>query len=284
MSKLFKAMNLTTTKATRLTRVLRWGAVAAFLALAAAPQAQTLINVDFGVGTASLKTGLAATGMGTNDYWNLYRHYQPKFTPGMALVANGKLDKLKLADGTESGVSVAVNNAPGRVGQLQRRPHVRHLHLRPERQQHHRHRQRPGAGALPLLLLWPRGPGCDGRAELRLHPQGGHEHLRADHANGRQRLEGGQPLAGARPVCRVPRRAGGRRAGRPRRGPGAEWRGRPERPADHLARHQPAPPARRRAASRRPGQHEPPVPRNPLRRARCPTPRRGSPWRSTWSP
>jgi type II secretory pathway pseudopilin PulG len=69
--------------------------------------------VDFGVGTASLKTGLAATGMGTNDYWNLYRHYQPKFTPGMALVADGKLDKLKLGDGSESGMSVAVQNAPG---------------------------------------------------------------------------------------------------------------------------------------------------------------------------
>src|ERR1017187_8779720 len=106
-------MNLTTTKATELTRVLRWGAAAAFLALTASLQAQTLINVDFGVGTASLKTGLAATGMGTNDYWNLYRHYQPRFTAGVALVANGKLDQLKLADGTESGVSVAVNNAPG---------------------------------------------------------------------------------------------------------------------------------------------------------------------------
>ena len=113
MSKLFKPMNLTTTRSTALTRSLRWGAVAAFLALAAQPQAQTLINVDFGVGTASLKTGLAAAGMGTNDYWNLYRHYQPKFTPGMALVASGKLDKLKWADGAESGVSVAVNNAPG---------------------------------------------------------------------------------------------------------------------------------------------------------------------------
>src|ERR1039458_466170 len=93
-----KLMNLTSTKATGLTRALRWGAVAAFLALAASPQAQTLINVDFGVGTASLKTGMAAAGMGTNDYWNLYRHYQPKFTPGMPMVADGKLDKLKLSD------------------------------------------------------------------------------------------------------------------------------------------------------------------------------------------
>ena len=92
---------------------MHWGVVAGLVALAAPLQAQTLINVDFGVGTASLKTGMAAAGMGTNDYWNLYRHYQPKFTPGMALVADGKLDKLKLADGTESGVSVAVQNAPG---------------------------------------------------------------------------------------------------------------------------------------------------------------------------
>src|ERR1035441_6764886 len=108
-----KLMNLTSTKATGLTRALWWGAVAAFLALAASPQAQTLINVDFGVGTASLKSGLAATGMGTNDYWNLYRHYQPKFTPGMALVANGKLDKLRLADGTESGEAQLVELAVG---------------------------------------------------------------------------------------------------------------------------------------------------------------------------
>jgi len=113
MLNLSKFMNLTTIKTTALTRAVQWGAVAAFLALAATPQAQTLINVDFGVGAVSLKTGLAATGMGTNDYWNLYRHYHPKFTPGMALVANGKLDKLRLADGAESGVSVAVNNAPG---------------------------------------------------------------------------------------------------------------------------------------------------------------------------
>jgi len=103
----------TTTKAIRHTSAQRWGVVAALVALAAPLQAQTLINVDLGVGTASQKTGMAATGMGTNDYWNLYRHYEPKFTPGMALVADGKLDKLKLADGTESAVSVAVQNAPG---------------------------------------------------------------------------------------------------------------------------------------------------------------------------
>ena len=35
--------------------------------------AQTLINVDFGAGSHSLKTGFAATGQSTNDAWNLFR-------------------------------------------------------------------------------------------------------------------------------------------------------------------------------------------------------------------
>ena len=88
-------------------------ALFAMVALAAELPAQTLINLDFGAGTASPKTGLAATGMGTNDFWNLYRHYEPKFTPGMPLVPDGKLDKVKFSDGSASPVSVAVNNAPG---------------------------------------------------------------------------------------------------------------------------------------------------------------------------
>ena len=74
---------------------------------------QTLLNIDFGVGTGNVKTGFAATGLHTNDYWNSYGHYEPKFVPGMALVPNGKLDKLKFADGTASGASVSVANAPG---------------------------------------------------------------------------------------------------------------------------------------------------------------------------
>jgi prepilin-type processing-associated H-X9-DG protein len=122
-SNLLRPMNAITTRHADLTSAThqpipggqRWGVMVAFAALLAALplQAQTLLNVDFGVGTASSKTGMAAAGTGTNDYWNLYRHYQPKFTPGMALVADGKLDKLRLADGTDSGVSIAVHNAPG---------------------------------------------------------------------------------------------------------------------------------------------------------------------------
>ncbi|HEY5910286.1 MAG TPA: hypothetical protein VJA21_06740 [Verrucomicrobiae bacterium] len=89
------------------------GMLAAAMMVAVPLRAQTLINIDFGVGAASAKRGLAATGMGTNDFWNLYRHYDPKFTPGMPLVSDGKLEKAKLADSAESGVAIAVKNAPG---------------------------------------------------------------------------------------------------------------------------------------------------------------------------
>ncbi len=72
----------------------------ALLALVTWPaRGQVLLNVDFGVGRQSAKTGFAATGQATNDFWNLYHHYAPKFIPGMALVANGEMAGLKLADG-----------------------------------------------------------------------------------------------------------------------------------------------------------------------------------------
>ena len=44
--------------------------------------AQSLLNVDFGVGSRSAKTGPAATGQSTNDFWNLYRHYDPALCRG----------------------------------------------------------------------------------------------------------------------------------------------------------------------------------------------------------
>ncbi len=75
--------------------------------------AQSLLNIDFGVGSASRKTGFAATGESTNDFWNLYRHYDPKYVAGSPLVANGVMNRLKFADGSASSASVAVTNAPG---------------------------------------------------------------------------------------------------------------------------------------------------------------------------
>src|SRR3954469_9421110 len=74
---------------------------------------QSLVNIDFGVGNRSPKTGFAATGAATNDYWNLYRHYDPRFVPGEPLVSDGSLLDLKRADGSPTKIAVTVANAPG---------------------------------------------------------------------------------------------------------------------------------------------------------------------------
>src|SRR5262245_10492633 len=88
-------------------------AISLWLALSSELGAQTLLNVDFGVGGRSPKVGFAATGQSTNDFWNLYRHYDPKFVPGTPLVSKGILSDLKLSDGSATKASVAVSNAPG---------------------------------------------------------------------------------------------------------------------------------------------------------------------------
>ena len=75
--------------------------------------AQVLLNVDFGVGAASVKSGHAATGLATNDFWNLHAHYNPRFAPGQPPVSNHTSSGLKLSDKSDSAVSIAVANAPG---------------------------------------------------------------------------------------------------------------------------------------------------------------------------
>ncbi len=75
--------------------------------------AQVLLNVDFGAGSASGKVGHAGTGLATNDFWNLYTHYNPRMVPGRAFVPDSFLASLKFADKSESAVSLAVTNAPG---------------------------------------------------------------------------------------------------------------------------------------------------------------------------
>src|SRR5438445_9669336 len=71
--------------------------------------AQTLLNVDFGVGTKSAKVGVAATGQSTNDYWNLYS--RDDASGGYRTF--GAVSNLKWADGTVSAVGLTVTNAPG---------------------------------------------------------------------------------------------------------------------------------------------------------------------------
>ncbi len=106
-----KRQRRTTTKSHA--QLIVYSLLATFILIATPLRAQTLINVNFGVGSSSHKTGFAATGQATNDYWNLYRHYDPKYAPGMPLVADGIMDHLKYADGTVSKVSISVSNAPG---------------------------------------------------------------------------------------------------------------------------------------------------------------------------
>jgi choice-of-anchor C domain-containing protein len=73
------------------------------------PVAGSLLDVDFGVGTASPKTGIAATGQTANDYWNLYS--RDDGSGGYRTF--GAVSNLKWADGTASAVGLTVANAPG---------------------------------------------------------------------------------------------------------------------------------------------------------------------------
>lgn len=76
-------------------------------------QAQLLLNVDFGSAGAGPKTGLAAAGLGTNDFWNLYAPYRPRFSPETLPIPDGRLAGLLLSDRTPTSIEVQVRNAPG---------------------------------------------------------------------------------------------------------------------------------------------------------------------------
>ena len=78
------------------------------LFLAATASAQPLIDIDFGAGSSG-KSGFAATGVSTNDYWNFYNRDDGN---GGWLV-DGALPNLKYVDGTVSGAGLTVNNGPG---------------------------------------------------------------------------------------------------------------------------------------------------------------------------
>ena len=86
---------------------------ALLLLLVAAAHAQSIINLKFGAGT---KTGTAAVGAGTNDFWN---HYNPTNNDG-SLFDSGVLVPLFSADGTNLtagmlvyGVQAGGTNATG---------------------------------------------------------------------------------------------------------------------------------------------------------------------------
>jgi alpha-tubulin suppressor-like RCC1 family protein len=75
---------------------------------------QQLINLDFGAGGGrgySLKTGFAAIGQATNDFWNFYdRDVSPSPYDWRT---SGALVNLQLANGALTTVGVSVSDAPG---------------------------------------------------------------------------------------------------------------------------------------------------------------------------
>jgi len=75
-----------------------------FLAGAIASSAGTLIDVAFTGVSVTTKTGFAATGLTTNDFWNTY------------VVDSGALSNLEFVDGTASGAGMTVANAGGVYG------------------------------------------------------------------------------------------------------------------------------------------------------------------------
>ena len=75
-------------------------------------QSQTLINVAFGAGAATSKTGFAAIGQNANDFWNFYTRDDGHG----GWLTFGWVTNLKLADGTVSSAGLTVANAPGAWG------------------------------------------------------------------------------------------------------------------------------------------------------------------------
>lgn len=74
--------------------------------------ADDLINVDFTAGPASEKVGPAAYGKSATDFWN---NYERRFINGN-FVGSGTVSGLRLSDGTATGASMTVANAPGAWG------------------------------------------------------------------------------------------------------------------------------------------------------------------------
>src|ERR1035437_1634133 len=75
---------------------------------------QQLINIDFGAGGGrgySLKTGFAAIGQATNDFWNFYD--RDVYPSPYDWRTSGALVNLQLANGTLRSVGVSVSDASG---------------------------------------------------------------------------------------------------------------------------------------------------------------------------
>ena len=76
------------------------------------PGSVKLIDVAMGAGTSTSKTGFAATGQNTTDFWNFYTRDDGHG----GWLTFGSVTNLKFVDGTSSGAGMTVANAPGAWG------------------------------------------------------------------------------------------------------------------------------------------------------------------------
>ena len=182
---------------------------------AASLGAQTLINIDFGAGSHSLKTGFAATGQSTNDFWNLFRLYDPKYTPGMPLVFTGRLPGLKLADGTATEVSIDVTNAPGVWGNATGDPMYDSYVFAPDGSNIVVTLSRLDPGRYNFYLYGHADADASGEQTSVFKLRSARHQLRPADDPEHRRLEGRHAVAGKPAICRVPRcgSAGGRAGG-----------------------------------------------------------------------
>jgi Bacterial Ig domain/Immunoglobulin domain/Immunoglobulin I-set domain len=84
----------------------------ATLTVDTAAEVLRLVNIDFDAGTTSSKTGFAATGQTSSDFWNLYSRDDSH--GGYRTI--GGLSNLEFADGSISQAGLTIANAPGAWG------------------------------------------------------------------------------------------------------------------------------------------------------------------------
>jgi hypothetical protein len=97
------------------------GLAAAITTVRADPVTTTngwLLNVDYSSGGTrgySLKTGFAAVGLATNDFWNFYD--RDASTNSGDWRTSGTLTNLLLANGVQTTINMSVSDAPGEYGE-----------------------------------------------------------------------------------------------------------------------------------------------------------------------
>src|SRR2546421_5937522 len=90
----------------------RCGLVLGSLLSLCSARAQTLLNVDLDAGTATAKSGPAAIGQSSSDFWNFYTRDDGHG----GWLTSGAVSNLKYANGSGTSIGLQVLNSPGAWG------------------------------------------------------------------------------------------------------------------------------------------------------------------------